>query len=239
MATPLPVCLNTVSVQKLVTDTLPIPIPPSTIRAAGQYTCFTTVAVHLDASEWVVQNMPIHRWLLDKVFTVSDLETLGLTIAATKQLQLIPKPRPAGSPVLAANQSATATISVTSAKRGSKARQGKKIKFGLLDLLSSGLSSARTAGTAPKSFGKVVSKSASVIMPSRCTNPQIAAWFSSHLPLARLVDIKGSRVFRSNGTEIKLRALTAPADFAKQFAPRSTVAKSRLQSLTEAPVIMY
>ena len=237
MAIPLQVCLSTVSVAKLVTNTAPlIAVAPAVAKIPGQYTCFTTVAVHkTPGGDWVVQNMPIHRWLLDKVFDVSYLDAVGLTIANTKQLQR----KPLVAPTPRQTQNKTATIPVTLPKRGSKARQGKKIRFGLTGTAASSLSGAITARTAPKSFGKSVVKGASILMPSRCTNPQIGAWFATHMTPARLSDIRGAIALRSNGTAIGIKNVSLPADFALQFEAIPATYASKLQDLADAPVVEY
>jgi len=228
-STPLAVCLATASLTKLLTDTT-----PPTGKKPPRYGCFTTVAVHLDGSDWVVKNMPIHRWLLETVFTVAALDPT-LTVANTKAYQL--KPKAVGTP--RTTQSSEAIVPIRLPQTGSKARQGKRIVFGLSSTSATALAAAIAAGTAPKSFGKSVVEGASVIMPSQCTNPQIGAWFSSHMPVARLGDIVGAEAFRTNGTAIGITDLSAPADFAKQFANLGGFTKARLQAKADAPVIAY
>lgn len=235
MAIPTPVCLATTSVTKLITDTLPPPpVGAKPQKLPVQYGCFTTVPVHLDGQEWVVQNMPIHRWLLEGVFTVATLDAV-LNVSNTKALQFV---APAGVPI--DNQNKTAIVPVGKVKRGSKARQGKRIKFGIKGQLATGLTALIGTRKAPKPFGKLAYTSASVIMPSRCTNPQIGAWFSTHLPVARLGDITGGKVYTVKGTPIGIIDLSVPADFVKQFPSISaTVTGQKLQSLADAPVVDY
>lgn len=228
-----PVILSTASLTRHLTATLPpAPVPPKLQKLPPQYGCFTTVACHVDSSIWVLQNTPIHRWLLEGVFTVATLDTAGITVATAKARQFV-------TPAVGIdNQNKNAIVPVTRIKIGSKARQGQRITFGLTGALATSLSALIASRKAPKPFGRNAYRGASVIMPSRLTKPQIGAWFSTHLAVTRLSDIRGGTVFTKLGTPIGVIDLSAPADFAKQFPDISgTRTGAALQPITAAPVV--
>jgi hypothetical protein len=232
MATP--VILNKASLDKHIIATLPPPpVAPATIqKLPPQYGCFTTVACHLDSSIWVLQNMPIHRWLLEGVFTTATLDVAGITVATAKARQFV------APGVGKDDQNKNAIVPVGKIKAGSKARQGRRVKFGITGVLATGLSALIATRKAPKPFGKTAYKGGTVVMPARITNPQIGAWFSSHLPVARLPDIKNGMVYTSVGTPIGVIDLSAPADFAKQFPDiSSTRTGQTLQPQADTPVV--
>lgn len=150
---------------------IPAPVAGGTLKRAPLYSALSTICIGRATAggNYVLTNFKLNYDLLKHVFDAIAYNSLGIldTNSQVYQFNKIPAPTPRPS------RSVTAKVTQLKRKTGSNAFQGRRVRFKI--------PTAKAALLYPNGFKKTSAReSASMIFPYAATNPQIAAWFSTH-----------------------------------------------------------
>jgi hypothetical protein len=193
-------------------------------KRPGLYAALSTICLGrvTAVGNYVLTNFKLNYDLLKYVFDDVQYNTVGIleTNSQLYQFNKVPLPTPRQS------RSTTSTVSQIKRKTGSRAFQGKRVKFVI--------PSTKAAQLDKSGFKKASNRlSASMLFPYAATNPQIAAWFSTHqTPGGTNV----GAIITEKGTAINYKNIPTQVAHDAEVGVFNSVTRLRLKTVTSTEV---